>query len=72
MVSVLSFVIAIILTAALAIILYPIAALFWIFGLFGKLSDGMFNFTKNVISYLWRDIKKQSGTDVMPEQMKNE
>ena len=57
MVVALSYVIAVILTAALAIVLYPISAMFWIFGLLGKLSDGMFAFTKCAIAALWRDLK---------------
>ena len=67
MVSALSFIIAIILTAVLAIILYPIAAMFWILGLFGKLSDGMFKMTKRLISSLWKDIGAQSNSDVPSE-----
>ena len=57
MVRALSYIIAVIITVALAIILYPIAALFWVFGLLGKLSDGLFAFTKRTISALWRDLK---------------
>ena len=56
MVRALSYIIAVIITVALAIILYPIAALFWVFGLLGKLSDGLFTFTKWAISALWRDL----------------
>lgn len=57
MVVALSYVIAVILTAALAISLYPLSAMFWVFGLLGKLSDGMFSFTKKTIAALWRDLK---------------
>lgn len=68
MIVVFSYIIAVLLTIALAIILYPIAALFWllemvgkllviIFDLFGKVSDNMFNFTTKVIRRLWQDIK---------------
>ena len=58
MVVALSYVIAVILSLFLAIALYPIAGLFWILGLFGKISDTMFNFTSKVIRSLWRDIRK--------------
>lgn len=64
MVVVLSYIFAIIITMMLAIILYPIAALFWIMGLFGKVADVMFRFTKKVISSLWKDILNVSNTDV--------
>ena len=68
MVVVFSYIIAVILTLALAIILYPIAAIFWLLGmagklfvlvfdLLGKLSDNMFKFTTVMIRRLWSDIK---------------
>lgn len=57
MVSVLSYLIAIIITIALAVFLYPIAGLFWMLGLFGKVSDIMFKFTSRIIRSLWRDIR---------------
>lgn len=56
MVVALSYVFAVILTAALAIVLYPIAAIFWIMGIFGRLAEGMFSFTQNVIKALWKDL----------------
>ncbi len=62
MVSALSFIIAVILTILLALVLYPIAAVFWICGLLGKLSDKIFAITKLAIAYLWKDLKK-STTD---------
>ena len=71
MVSALSYLIAIILTLCLAIILYPISGLFWILGLFGKVSDVMFRFTTKVIRSLWRDIRgmnKESKQDNLGEQ----
>ena len=58
MVVALSYVLAVIMTVALAICLYPIAAMFWVFGLLGKVSDGMFKFTKHTIAALWKDLKK--------------
>lgn len=57
MIVALSYVLAVVMTAALAIILYPIAAAFWVFGLLGKLSDGLFDFTKRTIGLLWKDLK---------------
>ncbi len=56
MVILLSYVIAFIITVAIAIALYPIAVIFWVFGLLGKVSDGLFFFTKWAISELWRDL----------------
>lgn len=68
MIVLLSYIIAILLTMALAILLYPVAALFWLLGivgrvlvvlfnLFGKLSDHVFKFTTKVIRHLWKDIR---------------
>ncbi len=60
MISVLSFIIAVLLTIVVALILYPIAAIFWIFGLIGKLSEHTFKLTTKIISYLWKDLRKAS------------
>ena len=57
MVVALSYVIAVILTLALAVLLYPISAVFWILGLLGKIADRLFTFTNRVIKSLWSDIK---------------
>lgn len=57
MVVALSYIFAVIITLALAVILYPIAGLFWFLGLFGKMADWMFRFTKRAISSLWKDIR---------------
>ena len=62
MVVFLSYLFAVILTVALAIFLYPVAAFFWVMGLFGKISDGMFKFTSKTISSLWHDLRKM-GTE---------
>jgi hypothetical protein len=68
MVVALSYVFAVILTAALAIVLYPIAAIFWIMGLFGRLAEGMFSFTQSVIKTLWKDLGNAKRTaPVTPE-----
>ena len=66
MVVALSYLIAIIITILLAIFLYPIAALFWCLGLFGKVSEVLFSFTKQVISALWRDIRNMNKTAPIP------
>lgn len=57
MVMAISYVIAVCITIAIACILYPIAALFWVFGLLGRISDVLFAFTTNVIRNLWKDLK---------------
>ena len=57
MVVALSYVIAVILTLALAIFLYPISGFFWVLGLLGKISDNLFAFTNRVIKSLWKDIR---------------
>ena len=68
MVILLSYLFAVILTVAQAIILYPIAAVFWILGLFGKISDKMFKFTKKAIAGLWKDLRETKN----PEKMATE
>lgn len=68
MVLVLSYLLAVILTVALAIVLYPIAAVFWILGLFGKISDKMFKFTKKAISRLWKDLKESKNPEKEEEK----
>ena len=68
MIQALSYVIAVILTLLIAMCLYPIAVLFWLFGwigkilvhifvLLGKASDAMFKFTTKVIRSLWDELK---------------
>ena len=60
MVVALSYILAVILTAAIAIVLYPISAIFWVLGLLGELSEYMFDFTQRTIKHLWKDI---TGSD---------
>ena len=60
MVSALSYIIAVVITMCLAIVLYPISALFWILGLFGKIADLLFDFTTKLIRSLWQDIGKMN------------
>lgn len=60
MVMFLSYIIAVILTIVLAIILYPISALFFIIGkigyVLGNLADFIFNHTNSGIKKLWSDV----------------
>ena len=64
MVVVLSRMIAFIITVMLACVLYPIAAVFYVVGLFGKMGSGLFNITNKMIKYLWNDLKHESGLDI--------
>ena len=64
MVVALSYILAVIMTAAIAIILYPIAAAFWVFGLLGKFSDKLFGFTKRTIARLWKDLSNSDQVKV--------
>lgn len=57
MIVALSYLIAVLLTIALAVFLYPIAGFFWVLGLFGKISEHMFGFTTKIIRSLWKDIR---------------
>ena len=65
MVVALSYILAVLITVALAIFLYPIAAMFWVFGLLGKLSEGLFSFTKKTIAALWRDLKNSEQVTIV-------
>ena len=67
MVVALSYIIAVLITVALAIFLYPVAALFWIFGLLGKLSDDLFEFTRKTIAALWRDLRNSEKATMMKQ-----
>ena len=60
MIIAISYIIAVLITIALAIVLYPIAGLFWILGFFGKVSEALFAFTTRVIHSLWRDIRNMN------------
>lgn len=61
MVMAISYIIAVIITMALAVFLYPIAALFWVFGLLGKISDILFSFTTRLIQNLWKDLRNNNS-----------
>lgn len=56
MVNVLSNLIAVLITVALALILYPIAAVFWILGFIGQIGGKLFVWTNALIKKLWDDI----------------
>lgn len=62
MVIFLSYIIAVILTTVLAVILYPIASLFWVIGKIGYyigiISKFIFFHTNSTIKKLWDDIRK--------------
>ena len=64
MVVALSYFIALLLTFAIAILLYPISAFFWVLGLLGKISDNLFAFTNKVIRSLWKDIKNSDKSNL--------
>lgn len=57
MVKFISYIIAVIITAILAIVLYPVSAICWCLGQIGKVSDSLFKFTNATIKKLWNDIK---------------
>lgn len=77
MIRALSYVIAVVLTLLAALVLYPIAAFFWlcglvgkllvsIFTLLGKLSDRLFAFTTRIIRSLWKELGNSDGTPSAP------
>lgn len=68
MVVALSYIFAVIFTAVLACILYPIAGVFWLVGLLGKLSEQMFRFSNNAIKKLWADISNKRIIDVSSDK----
>ena len=57
MVKFISYVVAVTLTAIMAIVLYPVAGFCWCLGQIGKVSDAIFTWTNNTIKKLWNDIK---------------
>lgn len=64
MIVALSYILAVIFTVLVAVILYPIAAVFWVLGLFGKLAEYIFALTKKAIAYLWKDISKFKNSTI--------
>ena len=72
MVVALSYIFAVIITAALAIVLYPIAAIFWIMGIFGRLAEGMFAFTQSAIQSLWKDLGNVKRTAPVVNEVRTE
>lgn len=72
MIIALSYIFAVLITIALAIVLYPIAGLFWVLGFFGKISEALFAFTSRVINSLWSDIRnmnKPNGNEIVNESI---
>ena len=63
MVKLISYIVAIVLTALIALVLYPLAALFYLFSIIGKISDNLFKWANNTIKKLWNDVK-ESGKAV--------
>lgn len=63
----LSFIIACILTVLLAMILYPIAAIFWLIGIIGDVvgvvSKWIFVHANRMIHYLWADLRNNGNQD---------
>lgn len=76
MVMVLSVIIAVIISAALAIVLYPITIIFWIVGkvgeITGKIGTAMFKFTTKIMKGLWSDIFGSSKATVVQEVVPKE
>ncbi|MDD6033193.1 MAG: hypothetical protein PUC47_06875 [Oscillospiraceae bacterium] len=66
MIAALSYIIAVLITVALAVILYPVAGLFWILGLFGKLASAIFSLTRRIIRAMWNDIRKMEPRAAVP------
>ena len=60
MVKFISYTLAIIITAILAVILYPIAAICWIFSQIGKASTFLLKWTNKTIQKLWDDIRNSN------------
>lgn len=61
MIVVLSYFIAIIITLVIGVLMYPIASVFWIVGVVGKMISGIADFifrnTNSGIKKLWADIR---------------
>lgn len=69
MVKALAYFFAIIITIMLAVFLYPISAIFWVFGLFGKIADIMFAWTRNRIRSIWAELKDMDGSGASQQQV---
>lgn len=68
----LSYVLAVVFTAVLACILYPIAGVFWLIGLLGKLGEKLFEFSNHAIKSLWADISNKKIVDVSAQNQDNQ
>ncbi len=60
MVKLISYIVAVVLTVLIALILYPIAALFYLFSIIGKISDNLFKWANSTIKKLWKEVKESS------------
>lgn len=56
MVKFISTIIAVILTALIAVALYPICGMCWLFSIIGQASSRLFHWTNKTIKGLWADI----------------
>lgn len=65
MVKFISYIVAVILTALIAVALYPLCALCWIFSIIGKVSSHLFNWTNKTIKGLWADINSAKAPQVV-------
>lgn len=67
MIKMLSYIIACILTVLLVCILYPIACIFWLMGMVGKIvgivSEWIFTHTNQMIKNLWADLRSTSDIE---------
>ncbi|MDE6780151.1 MAG: hypothetical protein K2J40_01645 [Ruminococcus sp.] len=66
MVRFISYIVAVILTALIAVALYPLCGLCWVFSVIGKASGLLFNWTNRTIKGLWADINAARGTVAPP------
>lgn len=64
----LSYVFAVIITGILACVLYPVAGVFWLVGLLGKVGQKLFEFSNHAIKSLWSDITNKRIVDVSKVQ----
>jgi hypothetical protein len=56
MVNLIAYIIAIVITCVMAVALCPIAAVFWVVGLFGHVGNYMFSFISKVLKHIWSEL----------------
>lgn len=76
MIMVMSYIFAVMFTAILACIMYPIAATFYLFGkvgyFVGWISKGAFTVTNSIIKYLWSDLAgTKKNNNIIPDSNLN-